>query len=165
MAARRVSLIAAVLVVVGGTIALTVPNALLPQPSPSPYPKPSTQHGSKDGLIFLQELNLSRDQLQKIQAIRSKRQAQMGQQRQVVQQSRREFETVMASDAPNDQVRQKYRQLKTLKDRLDESRFETLLEMREVLTPAQRIKFAENMQRRRPKPRDLPMERLESPAP
>jgi Spy/CpxP family protein refolding chaperone len=161
--ARRVSLIAIVLVAVGGAIALTVPNALLPQPSPSPYSESSP--AAKDKLSFLRDLNLNPDQLQKIQAVRRKHQAQMGQQRQAVQQSRREFEIVMASDAPKEQVRQKYRQHKVLKDRLDEVRFEALLEMREVLTPAQRIKFAENMQRRHSKSRELPMEKLESPTP
>jgi Spy/CpxP family protein refolding chaperone len=164
MAVRRVSFIAASLVVLGGVIALTLPHALLPQPSSSPEPPRSSQGDpSPREATWLKDLNLSRAQLQKIQAIRQKYQPQVGPQREAIRQAQQEFEMVIASEATADQVRQKYRQFRTIKAQLEDTRFESLLEMREVLTPAQRIKFAENMQRRRSKYRDRPPEASREP--
>jgi len=149
MTVRRVSLIAVALVAFGGAIALTVPSSFLPQPSLSFGQNNRRDPRPDEGMAWLQELDLSSDQVQRIQTVRRRYQPQMMEYRETMQQARQEFEVVMASEASSDEVRQKHRQYRALKTKLDEVRFESLLEIREVLTPAQRVKLAEKMQSRR----------------
>jgi Spy/CpxP family protein refolding chaperone len=54
----------------------------------------------------------------------------------------------MASTASQNQIREKYRQVETLKQQVADIKFESMLAMREVLTPEQRRQFAERKQNR-----------------
>ena len=98
---------------------------------------------------FLQELNLTPDQTRRITAIRSKYKAELQQQRQATQQAQKQLRDLMVSSASAGQVRQQFQQVQTLRRQLSETQFNSLLEVREVLTVEQRRKFAELMQNRR----------------
>ncbi|PSB16318.1 hypothetical protein C7B65_22095 [Phormidesmis priestleyi ULC007] len=150
---RRVGAVAALLIALGGAIALKgnhqadatlEPSLLLADPVAQDAPLPL-----KRGMGWLRDLDLKPDQMQKIQAIRRQSRDQIDRQRQEMQQAQQELRSLMASDASADQIREKYRQVKGVRDQLADAQFDSLLEMRQVLTPDQRRKFAERMQRRR----------------
>lgn len=58
----------------------------------------------------------------------------------------------MIDDTASSEVRRQHQQVQTLRQDLSDLRFESMLKMRNVLTPDQREEFAELMQERR---RDL----------
>jgi Spy/CpxP family protein refolding chaperone len=101
------------------------------------------------GMGWLRDLDLSPDQMQKIQSIRGQYQDKLVSQRQAARQSQRELRTLMAGDASVDAIRQKYREAQTLKQQVANTQFDSMLEMRQVLTPQQRQKFAERMEQKR----------------
>lgn len=143
MFSRRIAAISAAVVVLGGAIALAKPASLFTNPVAQVGVEQKDQ--MNDG--WLKDLNLTPDQVQKIKAIRSRNKDNLSQQRQAMQQAQKELKELMAGDASSDQVRQKYDQVKALKQQLGEARFNTLLEIRNVLTLEQRQKFAERMGR------------------
>jgi Spy/CpxP family protein refolding chaperone len=55
----------------------------------------------------------------------------------------------MNSTASASQIRSKNQQVEELQQQLQKLRFESMLEMREVMTPEQRAKFVQLMQQRR----------------
>jgi Spy/CpxP family protein refolding chaperone len=139
MLLRRVSTVAATIIVLSGISALAQPNLLLSQVvaqnftnSPRPQPKASG---------WLQELNLTPQQLQQIRAIRNQSKDQLAQKRQAVLQAQQELEALMAGTASKDQVRDKYNQLKLLRDQYIDAQFEITLATREVLNVQQRQRF------------------------
>ncbi len=101
---------------------------------------------------WLRELNLSADQVQRIQAIRDQYHAQLSGQRRAVQQAQQELQQLVDSNASAEQIRQKFDQVQTLKRQLNETRMESMLAIRAVLTPEQRQKMNEIMQRRGKRP-------------
>ena len=150
---RRVGAIVALLIALGGAIALreshqadanTEPSLLMADPSAQDAPFPQ-----KRGMGWLRDLDLEPAQMQKIQAIRRQSRGQIDRQRQEIQQTQQELRSLMASDASTGQIREKYLQVKRVREKLADTQFNSLLEMRQVLTPDQRQKFAERMQRRR----------------
>lgn len=95
---------------------------------------------------WLQDLNLSKEQIQKIQAIRRQYQDRLTQQRQSVKQAQQELKALMASgDASSEQIRQKFNQVQTLQQTLADTRMESMLAIRTVLTTDQRQKMTELM--------------------
>ena len=113
-----------------------------PSAQDAPFPQ-------KRGMGWLRDLDLEPAQMQKIQAIRRQSRGQIDRQRQEIQQTQQELRSLMASDASTGQIREKYLQVKRVREKLADTQFNSLLEMRQVLTPDQRQKFAERMQRRR----------------
>ena len=80
----------------------------------------------------------------------------MQQNQESLRQAHQELQTMLAGNASQDQIRAKHRQLQTLMQQLDDLRFESMLAMREVLTPEQRRIMAQRMQNMRPNPRNRP---------
>lgn len=143
MLLRRVATIVAATVALSGISALAQPNLLLPKvvaqnttSSPSPSPRPAG---------WLQELNLTPQQIQQIKTIRNQSKNQLAQQQQAVRQAQQELEALMASSASKDKVRTKYNQLKTLRQQLCDTQFENTLAIREILNAEQRQKFTTHM--------------------
>lgn len=126
---------------------LTCPPAEL---MAQPLPRPGFQRleGRKGKLI--QELNLSQQQQQQLEAIRQGQQGEVERLRQDAQRLRQEMDQLLSSNAPTDTLRDKFREIQTLKGRMEELRFEQMLAMREVLTLEQRTKLRELMSQRRP---------------
>lgn len=112
---------------------------------------------------WLRELNLSADQMQKIAAIRRRYRDRIDQNRNRMKQEMSSFHQLMSSDASADEVRQRYNQIKALRQETGDLRFESLLETREVLTVEQRRKFAEQMQQQRKQFRDRSERRSQMP--
>ena len=150
---RRVGAIAALLIALGGAIAFRESHWVDATLEPSLLAADSISQEAplpvKRGMGWLRDLDLKPDQMQKIQAIRRQSRDQIDRQRQEIQQGQQELRSLMASDASVDQIREKYRQVKRVREELADQQFNSLLEMRQVLTPDQRRKFAERMQRRR----------------
>lgn len=154
---RRIAAIAAAIVVLGGAIAIASPGVLFP----NPIAQVSKEFRERSKEDWLRDLNLTPAQLQKIEAIRNRYKNDLTQQRQAVQQAQKELRAMLAGDTPADKVRQKYNEVRTLKQQLANSRFNSLLETREVLNLDQRKKFAERMRHQRREFRERFKDRME----
>jgi Spy/CpxP family protein refolding chaperone len=100
------------------------------------------------GDIF-RELNLSPEQTRQIQAIRDRYQGQLEQHKRAMRQEQQQLRSLMAGNASTEQIREQFRQLQAARQTLSEVQFNSFLEIRAVLTPQQRRKFAEIMGNRR----------------
>ena len=145
MSLRRVSVMFAIMLSLGSAVALA-PNSLLPQASAqnTEEQRRPNRHQAK-----FQELNLTPEQTQQIQTIENQYEDQIAQRKQAVRQGKQELVDLMAGTASESQVREKYRQVEALKQQVADIRFDSMLAMREVLTPEQRRQFAEGMQKGR----------------
>ncbi|MGG6270315.1 Spy/CpxP family protein refolding chaperone [Leptolyngbya sp. AN03gr2] len=152
---RRVAIVVAstVLIVVGSAAVLRAidfrqSNDVIAQ-APSPRDRPG-----RGEMGLLRELNLSADQMSRIQQIRSRYRDQMKSDRDAARQAQQELRTLMAGSANDDQIREKFRQVKELRTKVADAQFNSMLEVRNVLTPEQRQRFAQRMEQRRGKMRD-----------
>lgn len=146
----------AIILTVGGTLACpTVAGAVptlwmgiaparvnLAQAQASP--QPLAQRPER----LLQALDLTPAQIREMRAIQQRYEPQLTQRRQALRQARQELTRLMAGDAPEAQIRAKFRQIEQLRQQQAAIHFESLLAMRSVLTPTQRRKFADLMQHR-----------------
>ncbi len=146
MSIRRISAIAVLMLTLGSTTAaIAVPSPVAsPQTAPN---QPPNRPAGKEGGVF-DQLNLSADQKQKIQAVRDKYKGQITQRMEAVRQARQELKTMMAGTASANQIRDKNTQITGLKKQLDDVQLESTLAMREILTPAQRTQLAQLMKQR-----------------
>jgi periplasmic protein CpxP/Spy len=145
---RRFSIITALIISLGSTSAIAsvelhsiLSTAVVQNPENHPQQK------AKRG--WLKDLNLTTEQLKKIQTIRKKSKGDIAQKRQAVQTAKQELEAFMANTAPQEEVRKKYVRLKTLRQELNDAQFENTLAIREVLNPEQRQKYANHMYQKR----------------
>ncbi|MCU0515636.1 MAG: Spy/CpxP family protein refolding chaperone [Oscillatoria sp. Prado101] len=157
MLLRRVSVLAVLMLALGNIGALALAD---PAPEPPVAQRPGDDGppgppGRGPGELF-EKLNLSQDQMQKMQEIQERYKNQMQQQQQTLRQAEEELRDLMAGTADKNQLREKNRQVQALREKMGELRFESLLEIREVLTPDQRRQMAELMQQRRPGMRNAP---------
>ena len=147
MSIRRLSTVAFLMLTLGSATAATaVSNPVEPQ-TITQNQRPN-RPGGKEGGMF-DQLNLTADQKQKMQAVRDRYKDQVSQRMQAVRQARQELETMMAGTANASEMREKHRQIMGLRQQLEEVQFESTLAMREVLTPEQRSQLAQMMQQRR----------------
>jgi len=170
MLLRRASVLAVLTLSLGSAVAFTQanwfpqataqnteeqPEQQRPEPGPAqnteeqPEQRRPERGPGRDKARLIQELNLTPEQTQRLQAIQNQYQEQVSQRRQAARQARQELFDLMAGTASESQVREKYRQVETLKQQAEDVKFSSLLAMREVLTPEQRRQFAERMQRHR----------------
>ena len=142
---------AAILIPMGSALALTETQFN----SPEIVAQRSSQRGNnrsegpRDGR-WMEELDLSPEQSESIEAIREDSKQAMEPLREELQQAREEMQSLMASDtATTDQLRQQHQQVQDLIQQLGDERFETMLSIREELTPEQRAQMAALMEQRR----------------
>jgi periplasmic protein CpxP/Spy len=95
------------------------------------------------------ELNLSRDQVQKLQRIRKNSPIQRKERRQSLQKIKQELAQLIQGSASSDQIRQKRQQVQSLQREIADTNFEHTLAIREILTPEQRVKLQQIMEQRR----------------
>ncbi len=153
---RRVAIVAssAVLVLVGSAAVLRAVDSQQAQ-SPSPtVQSPTPNRPGKGEMGLLRELNLSADQMTKIQQIRTRYRDELKNDREAARQAQQELRTLMAGTANDDQIREKYRQVKDLRAKAADAQFNSMLEIRNVLSPEQRQKFADRMEKQRGGMRD-----------
>lgn len=149
MLLRRVSVIAAIALSIGGTIALANSNLLYPQKLVAQTPTPTQPNRPERGRARLQELNLRPEQTQQLNAIREQYKGQIQQRKSALRTAKQEFAALMAGSASESEIRAKHQQVETLQQQLSETSFESMLAMRRVLDPAQRQKLAQLTQQRR----------------
>ncbi|MEG4273526.1 MULTISPECIES: Spy/CpxP family protein refolding chaperone [unclassified Microcoleus] len=147
MSIRRISALAVLMVTLGSTAAaIAVPNPLEPE-TIAQNQRPNRPAGKEGGMF--EQLNLSADQKQQMQAVRDRYKDQLSQRMQAVRQARQELDTMMSGTANASEIREKHRQIMGLRQQFEEVQFENTLALREVLTPEQRSQFAQLMQQRR----------------
>jgi Spy/CpxP family protein refolding chaperone len=149
-------------------VAVGTVSGIAPALAESPIPSPSIQLAQakrpyRQRGQWLNTLNLSPEQKQQIQEISQQYRPQISERRQALQQAQQELRNLMAGNATDVQVREKYGQVQTLRQEVAYLRFESMLAIRKVLTPQQRQQFAQQMNTRRHwrgQPRTNPAESL-----
>ncbi|WP_229642073.1 Spy/CpxP family protein refolding chaperone [Waterburya agarophytonicola] len=95
---------------------------------------------------LLQQLDLTEEQSQSIETIRSRSQTTAEDLHEQMKAEHQEIKSLLTSDADTEQIRQQFQETQALHQQLGNNRFETMLEIREVLTSEQRAKIAELME-------------------
>jgi periplasmic protein CpxP/Spy len=111
-----------------------------------------SQEGNRGEI--LQKLNLSRDQLQQISAIRQKYQPLIQDRTRTVRTTQAKLKDLMASSAAPSDVKAVFQELQNRRQELQQLRFESMLAIRQTLTPAQRQIFETELNKRRAEKRD-----------
>lgn len=102
------------------------------------------QRGPDDrGPDWLQQLDLSPDQIQEMRAIRDRYRPQLDANHEQLKLERDELMDLLSSNASTTAIRQQQNQIQDLQQALEELRFESILEIREILTLEQRQQAAE----------------------
>ena len=152
MTLRRSLLIAAaaVLVPMGSAFALTETQFNRPNMvAQRSFGNGGRSQGFQEGR-WLEELDLSAEQTERIQAIREEAKETMEPLREQLQQEREVLQSQLAGDtATDDQLWTQHQEIQDLHQQMGVERFETMLEIRRVLTPEQRAQMAELMEQRR----------------
>ncbi len=91
------------------------------------------------------ELNLTSEQSEKIREIHAQAKEDMQSLHNNLKEQKEEMRSLLASNANTNRLRQQHERIQVLKERFDDQRFETMLDVREVLTPEQRSQMAELM--------------------
>ncbi|MEL4894032.1 Spy/CpxP family protein refolding chaperone [Crocosphaera sp. Alani8] len=156
MISREFALIVTVLTLgVGGTMALANSDS---EPSSSillSETKILAEEGeSKPGrrgrdAQFQQVLNLSDAQMQQLGAVRQKYRPQMQRLREQMQVKAQELNQMMQGNVSENELRRKHNEIVSVRQQMGNLRFESMLEMRNVLTTEQRQKLAQLLQQRR----------------
>ncbi len=103
---------------------------------------PSTQKGERGNRF--QQLNLSTEQQAQIKTIREQSKTSNQGLRDQMKTAREQLKTLLASNnASEDSIRQAHQQVQSLAQQMGDRRFDTMLQVRQVLTPEQRTKLAE----------------------
>ena len=112
--------------------------------------QPQTIEGSEpqrlppEPMSIIQELGLTQDQFEQVAAIRNQYRNQISETSKALGQAEETLDKLMASPtATEDEVREQFLQLESLRQKLSELTFESRLKMRSVLEPEQRRAFLE----------------------
>ncbi len=151
MTLQRTALLAtaSLIFTMGGTFALTQSHQTLAQTTPPASTNQAPPQRGDRGMRVFEQLNLSTEQSQRIQAIQEQERTGSQGLHQQLQQAHEQLRSLMASNASADQLRQQHQQVQNLKQQLDDRRFETMLSIREVLTSQQRTQLAQLEQQHR----------------
>ncbi len=156
MIAKEVVLILTVLTLgVGGTMALadsikeSPSSVLISETKILAQQERGKLRGRETAEQLQERLNLSNEQMQLLSAIRQKYRPQMEQLREQMKAKGQELSEMMQGNASENDLRNKHQEMVTLRQKMGDLSFESMLEMREVLTTEQRQQFAQLMQQRR----------------
>ena len=94
---------------------------------------------------FLNRLDLSEEQSTQIKAIYRRHYQTNQESRQELREAKEEMGSLLTREANPNRIRQKHREIQSLNQELGNSRFEAMLEVREVLTREQRQEIADMM--------------------
>lgn len=103
--------------------------------------------GKKDKLM--EKLNLTSQQQQQMESIRSKYEPQINSIRQQMRTEREKMSTMMANSESQNSLRAQHQSITALNQKMQNLRFESMLEMQQILTPQQRQQFSQMMGERR----------------
>lgn len=154
----RQMLIAALVIFASGTNGVLA-NSILTEDgsatfSNAPLLAQKPRGGRAGSQRLIEQLNLSNEQVRQLQAIRQKYEQRMNPLMEKMRSSDNQLRQLLASDASADQIRTKRQEVVTLRRQVSDMRFESMLEMRNVLTLDQRRQFAQLMQQRHQRTRD-----------
>lgn len=150
----RISAItAAILILPFGTYAARA-NSEINRGSTMEWSQFQNKHGNKMGRRggiekLLQQLDLTSEQSAQIEAIQERSKTDNQTLWQQMQTNRQEMQSLLTSNASADELRATHQNVQNIQQELGNNRFETMLEIREVLTPEQRTQMAELMSQRR----------------
>ncbi|CCI03851.1 Spy/CpxP family protein refolding chaperone [Microcystis aeruginosa] len=150
--------------ILGTTMALTLVANLAPSATVLSYPQdrlfiaqtsspqrpespPRRVDNSRERLI--EQLNLTDEQKSKVAAIRQKYQEKTKQLRETLRSNEQELNSLLSNNASDREIRSKHQQVSRNRQEMSNLQFESFLEIRQVLTPAQRTEFSQLMQERR----------------
>jgi Spy/CpxP family protein refolding chaperone len=105
-------------------------------------------NNSRERLI--EQLNLTDDQKSKIAAIRQKYQEKTKTLRETMRSNEQELNSLLSNNASDRDIRAKHQQISRNRQEMSNLQFESFLEIRQVLTPAQRTEFSQLMRERCP---------------
>ncbi|MDY6784491.1 MAG: Spy/CpxP family protein refolding chaperone [Cyanobacteriota bacterium] len=105
--------------------------------------QPSERTGRERGERWLQQLDLTPQQTEQIRAIKEQERSASEGLRQQMQAAREQMESLLAGNASADQLRQQHNTVQGLRQQMGDRRFETMLQVREILTPEQRAQLAQ----------------------
>ena len=155
--------------ILGTTMALTLAANLAPSATVLSYPqdrlfiaqtsspqrpenRPRRINNSRERLI--EQLNLTDEQKSKVAAIRQKYQEKTKQLRETLRSNEQELNSLLSNNASDRDIRAKHQQISRNRQEISNLQFESFLEIRQVLTPAQRTEFSQLMQERCPNSRN-----------
>lgn len=125
-----------------------VPSPLVAVAEARPDGNGGGYQGNGEQPRWLDQLNLSPSQTQQINQIRDRYRNRIDERKSRLFEAHQNLRQLMASDASNNEVRSQYRKVSDLRTEVSSLRFESMLEMREVLTPAQRSQLDDVMSSR-----------------
>ena len=145
---------ASVLIPVGGVVLTqsVMHTAALAQSTPAnAEQKAPGDRGKRGGWgdKWQEQLNLSADQKAQIKQIRDQEKTSSEGLRQQMKAAAEKQKSLMTGNATDDQLRQQHREMQALHQQVSERRFDTMLKIRQILTPEQRVKAAQLMQEHR----------------
>ena len=114
---------------------------------PTPDGEVKTPAGGVGSLI--EELNLSTDQIQRLQKLRANSKGKNKERRQALRAAKQELQRLLQGNASSDQIRQQRQQVQALQREVSDTNFENTLAIREILTAEQRVKLQQLMKERR----------------
>lgn len=95
---------------------------------------------------LLQQLDLTSEQSQQIETIQEQFRSENEALLQEMQSNRQQMHSLLTSDTSAEELRQQHQQAQSLHQQLSDNRFETMLQIRDVLTPEQRAQVAQIME-------------------
>jgi periplasmic protein CpxP/Spy len=140
---------AAVLVPVGGVVLTQsiLHTAAIAQSTPATGDQGTPARGDRGkrgwGEKWQEQLNLSADQKAQIKQIRDQAKSDSQSLRQQMRTAFEKQQSLMAGNASDDQIRQQHREVQALRQQAADRRFDTMLKIRQILTPEQRAKAAQ----------------------
>ena len=131
----------------------TSSNAALSAPKVQ-QPEQVAQRGDRGGPggrrgDFLEQLNLSEAQMQDIREIRERYGPDLQELHGDIRSERDQLRQLMAGSASESEIRSQHSRVLNLHQEMAETRFDSMLEIRNVLTPEQRQEWAELVEQRR----------------
>ncbi|TRU32279.1 MAG: periplasmic heavy metal sensor [Microcystis aeruginosa Ma_MB_F_20061100_S20] len=148
--------------ILGTTMALTLAANLVPTATVLSYPqdrlfiaqtsspqRPENRRMDNSRERLIEQLNLTDEQKSKVAAIRQKYQEKTKQLRQTLRSNEQELNSLLSNNASDRDIRAKHQQVSRNRQEMSNLQFESFLEIRQVLTPAQRTEFSQLMQERR----------------
>lgn len=116
-------------------------------------PQDATQRrekGEGKGDKLMEKLNLTTQQQQQMQSIRTKYQPEMDNIQEQMRGEREKMSTMMRNNESQNNLRSQHQKVSALQQKMNNLRFESMLETREILNTQQRQQFAEMMGERKP---------------
>jgi len=117
--------------------------------TPSPKQPRGEGRGRGNGDRLMERLNLTAEQQKQMESIRNKYQPQMTSLREQITVERDKMSTMLKNNDSQNNLRSQHQKISTMQEKMNNLRFESMLETREILTPQQRQQFSENMDGRR----------------